>query len=271
MSEVFFEQLGRVQASRPDDYPSWEMASTIGPAVLRVPANTNGRDFFVGDLHGMYLMLEERLEMLCFDPEVDRLFSVGDLIDRGPDNIMALDYLDKPWFFAVLGNHDHMMLDAEGDDFARNIWMGYNGGEWARFADVAKLRSLRAKLETLPYVIEIEQPDGSVVGIVHAEVPIGLDWHGFTERLEAERAGQLPKVAIQAATWGRERAWEISKGGALPEIEGVDYVISGHTIVDEVRRSGNAFYIDTGACKAFGAMTIKTLEKLKETTPWEAW
>jgi serine/threonine protein phosphatase 1 len=261
-SDVFFEQLGRFQSSRPNDYPSWDMAATRGPAVLRLPANTKGRDFFVGDLHGMYLMLEERLEMLFFDPEVDRLVSVGDLIDRGPDNIMALDYLDKPWFFAVLGNHDHMMLDAETDDFARNIWMGYNGGEWARFADVRLLRSIRAKLETLPYVIEIEQPNGGVVGIVHAEVPIGLSWQGFTERLDAERAGRLPKVAIRSATWGRERFWEKTE---LPVIEGVDTVISGHTIVDGVRRSGNVFYIDTGACKAFGVMTIKTLDKLKST------
>ncbi|MHB8919430.1 MAG: metallophosphoesterase [Halothiobacillus sp.] len=261
-SDVFFEQLGRFQSSRPNDYPSWDMAATRGPAVLRLPANTKGRDFFVGDLHGMYLMLEERLEMLFFDPEVDRLVSVGDLIDRGPDNIMALDYLDKPWFFAVLGNHDHMMLDAETDDFARNIWMGYNGGEWARFADVRLLRSLRVKLEALPYVIEIEQPNGNggVVGIVHAEVPIGLGWQGFTERLEAERAGRLPQVAIRSATWGRERFWEKTD---LPEIEGVDYVISGHTTVNDVRRSGNTFYIDTGACKPYGVMTVATLDKLK--------
>lgn len=261
-SDVFFEQLGRFQSSRPNDYPSWEMAATRGPAVLRVPVNTKGRDFFVGDLHGMYLMLEERLDMLGFDPKVDRLFSVGDLIDRGPDNIKVLDYLDKPWFFAVLGNHDHMMLDAETDDFARNIWMNYNGGEWARFADVQQLRSLRVKLEAMPYVIEIEQPNGGVVGIVHAEVPIGLSWHDFTERLDAERAGRLPKVAIRSATWGRERFWEKTE---LPVIEGVDTVISGHTIVDGVRRSGNVFYIDTGACKAFGVMTIKTLDKLKST------
>jgi serine/threonine protein phosphatase 1 len=260
-SDVFFEQLGRFQSSRPNDYPSWDMAATRGPAVLRVPANTKGRDFFVGDLHGMYLMLEERLEMLCFDPEVDRLVSVGDLIDRGPDNIKALDYLDKPWFFAVLGNHDHMMLDAETDDFARDIWMNHNGGEWARFADVRHLRSLQSKLETLPYVIEIEQPNGGVVGIVHAEVPIGLDWQGFIERLESERAGRLPKVAIQSATWGRERFWAETD---LPDIDGVDYVISGHTTVNEVRRSGNTFYIDTGACKG-RVMTIATLDKLKST------
>ena len=46
--------------------------------------------------------------MIGFDPSVDRLFSVGDLVDRGPESERVLEWLDKAWFHAICGNHDLM-------------------------------------------------------------------------------------------------------------------------------------------------------------------
>ena len=34
-----------------------------------------------------------------FDFEVDRVFSVGDLIDRGPDSLKCLELVLNKWFF----------------------------------------------------------------------------------------------------------------------------------------------------------------------------
>ncbi|MCW8994392.1 MAG: protein phosphatase, partial [Psychromonas sp.] len=45
--------------------------------------NDQGRDFFVGDIHGKYGLLMLALSNVNFNANVDRLFSVGDLIDRG--------------------------------------------------------------------------------------------------------------------------------------------------------------------------------------------
>ena len=59
------------------------MARPDGPGVRRFPRNADGRDFVVGDLHGMYAVLERALESVGFAPDRDRLFSVGDLIDPG--------------------------------------------------------------------------------------------------------------------------------------------------------------------------------------------
>ena len=78
-------------------------------------ANTVGRDFVVGDIHGMFKTLAKELEELGFDPEKDRLFSVGDLIDRGPDNEDIEEWLAKPWFHAVRGNHEQMLIDGFTD------------------------------------------------------------------------------------------------------------------------------------------------------------
>ena len=56
------------------------------PAMPRFAQNTVGRDFAVGDIHGCFTELQRGLEAIGFDPSTDRLFSVGDLVDRGPES-----------------------------------------------------------------------------------------------------------------------------------------------------------------------------------------
>lgn len=49
-------------------------------------ANILGRDFVVGDIHGEFSKLSKLLSLVGFDEHSDRLFSVGDLVDRGPES-----------------------------------------------------------------------------------------------------------------------------------------------------------------------------------------
>lgn len=76
----------------------------------RLLANIRGRDLAVGDIHGHFQRLEKCLEAVRFDPAVDRLFSVGDLVDRGPHSEAALEWLAQPWFHAVQGNHEALAI-----------------------------------------------------------------------------------------------------------------------------------------------------------------
>lgn len=83
----------------------------------------------VGDLHGCYGLLMQHLDRVAFQPMQDLLISVGDLIDRGSEDVECLMLLNQPWFRAVRGNHEEMMLDAlEGNGHA-NLWVA-NGGGW---------------------------------------------------------------------------------------------------------------------------------------------
>ena len=66
---------------------------TVDGPWRRYPRNRTGRDFVVGDVHGMFSALRELLAVAGFDDRRDRLFSVGDLIDRGPDSRGSLDWL----------------------------------------------------------------------------------------------------------------------------------------------------------------------------------
>jgi hypothetical protein len=78
------------------------------PLVRALPSNQKGRDFVVGDLHGCFDLLDRLLEIVRFDPANDRLFSVGDLVDRCPDSFRCISFLGSPWFHAVEGNHEYI-------------------------------------------------------------------------------------------------------------------------------------------------------------------
>ncbi len=75
----------------------------------------NGADWrnvwVVGDLHGCYTLLINELDKIKFDPASDLLISVGDMVDRGAENVECLDLINQPWFRAVRGNHEQMMID----------------------------------------------------------------------------------------------------------------------------------------------------------------
>ena len=72
--------------------------------------------FAIGDIHGCYRTLERLLEQLDIDSAEDRLWLVGDLINRGPTSLQVLRWAQATEcalgerFVAVLGNHDLHLL-----------------------------------------------------------------------------------------------------------------------------------------------------------------
>ncbi len=75
------------------------------------------RTFAVGDIQGCYDSLRCLLDSVAFEPKQDRLWVVGDLVNRGPQSLATLRYLKdlgKHGRF-VLGNHDlHLLAIASG-------------------------------------------------------------------------------------------------------------------------------------------------------------
>lgn len=63
-----------------------------------IAENLVGRDYFVGDIHGELPLLMRALTRCRFDFDNDRLFSVGDMIDRGPQSLHTLNLLNESWF-----------------------------------------------------------------------------------------------------------------------------------------------------------------------------
>jgi bis(5'-nucleosyl)-tetraphosphatase (symmetrical) len=73
--------------------------------------------YAIGDIQGCFASFEALLERIAFDPAHDRLWLVGDLVNRGPRSLETLRFVRDLGQAAitVLGNHDlYLLMLAEG-------------------------------------------------------------------------------------------------------------------------------------------------------------
>ncbi|EUC19511.1 UNVERIFIED_ORG: serine/threonine protein phosphatase 1 [Burkholderia sp. CF145] len=249
-------------------------------AVHRYPRNDSGRDFVVGDLHGCFAQLRTELEARHFDPQRDRLFAVGDLVDRGPQSDRVLETVEQFGIKSVKGNHEDVIVRWHAGEEQALSLLG-NGADWLldRADDRDWVKAIAAYMASLPYLIEIETEHG-LVGLVHADSPVS-DWNRLVADIERERAdGKTRRKAI----WSRTR-WKTHQPHPSPSrntlrslldkarhsvrgeahvvgrIENVTAVIVGHTPVTAVTAKDNVINIDTGAVYG-GKLTIMDLADL---------
>ncbi|MBU2832656.1 MULTISPECIES: metallophosphoesterase [Acidithiobacillus] len=256
----------------------------MNPRVMAHPANLQGRDFIVGDLHGHPDALRTLMDHVGFDYDMDRLFSVGDLVDRGPNSAGALDLLDAPWFYPVLGNHDAMLLAtlnlghlremrreeaqrtaAYADLFARN-----GGWDWFRpyRMDEEPCERWRSALSQVPLVRIVDAENTAPAGrfqVLHAELAaeredgVAVLWNDADLNDAEHPRWQEPHQVIgydATGTWEDHLLWGRSLRYALShEIPIVPAALSrtyvGHTITPPregrlLQVAGHVF-LDTGA------------------------
>jgi len=173
------------------------------------------------------------LSKLRFDYQKDRIFALGDLIDRGPDSGKCLELLNEPWFYSIKGNHEDLLSKSFNNETIRPIWIA-NGGGWASNLPHKKFTEYQDAISKLPLVITIGS-GGNRVNLLHAE------FFGTDQDLDA---GNYSNKVIQQLLWGRQLITEPSKYRNLSRLS---KTYCGHSVVERPLKIGSQIYIDTGA------------------------
>ncbi len=203
----------------------------------------------IGDVHGSDRLLISLLNRLgAIDPAPGKLVFVGDLIDRGEDSATVISMVfglqrrlgDR--VVVVRGNHEQMMLDfldAPVQSAAR--WLRYGGlqtlasfgigGATENMSDAQAVRIRDALADALGQTMIDwlwDTPAMFTTGNVHV-VHAGAD-----------PALPLREQPADALTWGHPDFLSRARGDG-------QWVVHGHTIVDEVVASNGRIGVDTGA------------------------
>jgi len=235
-----------------------------------LPVNETGRDFVVGDLHGCFDLLEAALLHVNFDKTQDRLISVGDLVDRGPKNLECLELLWEPWFHAVQGNHEDLMLSFFDRSSMGRYWP-QNGGMWHQgFSadEQLRLKDLLGIVDELPFVITVLMKDHRKFHVLHAEMD--SDGDIVDDEIMADEIRLDPFINFNSwdgpsVIWSRTLfrglfGKEVNQHLAAKHRRGVNLekadlhfgkdlstIFSGHTVMQQPTKIGPQINIDTGA------------------------
>ena len=207
--------------------------------IRRLNLIAGKRVFAVGDIHGEITKLNDKLVEVGFDKENDLLVSVGDLVDRGEDSLACLSLIqDEPWFHAVRGNHEELMIGSviHKDANFKECWL-QNGGQWyydLNQEDRMYADDLVKLADNLPYIIEINQ-NGHKTVITHADYPF------------SQYGGEVDLEDAYWLVWSRQRIETLKRTQECIPISGADLFVCGHTPVRAPLNVANCLWIDTGA------------------------
>ena len=226
------------------------------PKMVVVEVNTTGRDFAVGDIHGNFDSLQRALEHISFDRRIDRLFSVGDLVNRGSQSHEVLTWLGYPWFHAICGNHELMTIRRAHGVPAIAPGASDYPQPWFDSLQPDEQIKIAARLATLPLIMEIATATGPV-GLVHADCPYD-DWEDVRAVSWSERDDH--DATVDTCLWSIER-YERRYAGIVRNIRAV---VHGHMTLPVAEKLGNVYYIDTGGwlehSGRFSFLNLDTLE-----------
>ena len=139
-------------------------------------------NYAIGDVQGCFLELKGLLDLINFDSSHDKLWFVGDLINRGPDSLRTIEFIYgiKDSCHIVLGNHDiHFLAIADDlrkpfkEDTLNELLESKNLNQYKKWL----------KEQSLLYYEDIQCQEGNKTYLMsHAGIPPHWSWQ---EALEA--------------------------------------------------------------------------------------
>lgn len=191
--------------------------------------------YVMSDLHGHYKEFMRMLSLIKFDEKNDKLYILGDVIDKGPAPVPLLLYIaSKQNIILLRGNHEDMMLksfkemNTPGAKRYMALWM-QNGGSitLSQFVELTEIEQslLIDYIEDLPIIQRIEC-DNRKYYLTHSTYIKEL----CNKDKDCEYANDLSDKQIYEALWSREYPYNDVK--TYTEVYNIykDYtLIGGHT------------------------------------------
>lgn len=225
--------------------------------------------YVFSDVHGHGRALDELL--LKISPsDTDTLYFLGDMIDRGPDAVLACRLIkDLKNVHVLMGNHEYMMLNCLTADATDADWSNWliNGGDTTvqAFSHIAQKEVLDIIdwMQSFSYyqVLSIYE---HIYILVHAGIRASS--HMPKEITQDSVSALMSKQAYDDLLWIREDFWQ-RPTGLLQEDGTGAIVIAGHTptpyvaqIADRpsdpvVDDDGHALILEVGASQATGGVS----------------
>lgn len=172
--------------------------------VLCLPENRVGRDFVIGDVDGGFDRIFAAMRGVHFEPNRDRLFSVGHLLHSDTSPSECVRFLRHPSVFAVRTNSEQELIDLfddgepDGESIEAVAQAGFSCMAWLASAGAAQQLQVVDTMRMLPLAITVGER-GAVSGFVHAAVPSMASWAEFGHGLQSGN-----EECIQAALFGVE-------------------------------------------------------------------
>ena len=227
----------------------------------------------VGDIHGradLLVEIDRLIETRC--PGWPVVF-LGDYVDRGDRSREVLELLmsvspdGTPPVTCLLGNHERMMLDFLDDPLAEAPrWLRNGGLQTLASFGIAPPRGASGGAGALEDVRDrlVAEMGTAMIDWLRGRP---LSWHtGNVWAVHAAADPHLPLTdqADEVLIWGHPEFRRI------PRMDG-QWVVHGHTIVDEPHARNGRIAVDTGAyatgCLSAAAISVDGVEFLRTAGP----
>ena len=202
----------------------------------------------IGDIHGCHLTLEKLYKRFEKNSIV---YSVGDLVDKGPDSCKVVDFILDNDIQVIKGNHEHLFEThiksyLRGEDISNSKWINQWGGDktMESYSD-SKLKQHLKFFESLPHYKIYKK-----YFITHG---FGLPYYDDKSNIKALMSNRL-----------NGKHFDIKN---IDELEKFNVVnVFGHDAFKEVQNHKLYYGIDTGCVynRSLTAINLDTKEIISE-------
>lgn len=138
------------------------------------------KNWVIPDIHGCHKTLQSLIEYQISPSKHDRLYFLGDYIDRGPASRQVIDYImhlqeEGYRIYPLMGNHEDYMLKAYNEALEQSNFMGIRSAAPIRSA--WKFIGARETLQSFGIKNPAEIPEKYIAWLKGLKLYIELDKH----------------------------------------------------------------------------------------------